>query len=62
MRDFVALALQAAEVAGAAVMQHCETQVLEEHEVDGPPITVADLEADRAIKQALAPSGFVVVS
>lgn len=32
MRDFVELALQAAEVAGAAVMQHCETQVLEEHE------------------------------
>lgn len=62
MRDFLALALQAAEVAGAAVMQHYETQILVEHKTDGSPVTVADLEADRAIKQVLAPSGFVIVS
>ena len=62
MNDSLELALEAAAVGGATVMKHYGKHPSVEQKLDGSPVTVADVEADRAIKDILFRSGLVVVS
>jgi 3'(2'), 5'-bisphosphate nucleotidase len=62
MNDLLEQALEAASLAGAAIMNCYQQQISSELKHDGSPLTIADQEAHRIIMDYLAPSGLAVVS